>query len=239
MKKIFVIFRWTAVIVLLITLVIFTNDRQDMQRISLNDIKIVESDNNFVTPEIVLDYLKIKSVDFDNILIKDFSKALLENLLKHHPLIKAAEVFVDQKGKVNILIEQKKAIVRVKTDIYDYYLDEFGHKMELSNNFTARVVVATGDVIAKNHSEIYSFVNEINKSDFWNSQITQIHFENNDVVLIPRVGGQKINIGSFKNIEEKLNNLYHFYKVGMPLKGWQTYSIINLKFKDQVICIKK
>ena len=239
MKKIFVIFRWMAMIILLVTLLVFTHYRQNMQRISLADIKISESDDNFVTPQIVLDYLKIKSVDFDSIFIKDFSKASLENLLKNHPGIKEAEVFVDQRGKVNILIEQKKAIVRIKTDIYDYYLDEFGNKMELSNNFTPRVVVATGDIISKNHSDIYSFINEINKSDFWNAQITQIHFENEDVVLIPRIGDQKINIGSFKNIEEKLNNLYQFYKVAMPLKGWQTYSVINLKFKDQIICIKK
>ena len=70
-------------------------------------------------------------------------------------------------------------------------------------------------------------------------QITQIHFEKDDIFLIPRVGSQKINIGSFENIVEKLDNLYQFYKVVMHVKGWQTYSTINLKFDNQIVCVKK
>ena len=111
--------------------------------------------------------------------------------------------------------------------------------MKLSDTYTPKVVVATGDITSKDHIEIYNFVKEINKSDFWRAQITQIHFENNDIVLIPRVGSQKINIGSFENIAEKLDNLYQFYRVAMDLKGWQTYSDINLKFNNQIVCVRK
>ena len=34
-------------------------------------------------------------------------------------------------------------------------------------------------------------------------------------------------------------NLYQFYKVAMPVKGWQTYSDINLKFNNQIVCARK
>ena len=39
----------------------------------------------------------------------------------------------------------------------------------------------------------------------------------------------------FDYVKEKLNNLYEFYKQAMPVKGWQAYSDINLKFK-QIFC---
>ena len=110
--------------------------------------------------------------------------------------------------------------------------------MNLSNNYTPRLVVATGDISAKNHSGLHKFITEINGSEFWKSQITQIHFEKNNILLIPRVGSQRINIGNFENISEKLQNLYRFYKVAMPVKGWQTYSDINLKFDNQIVCVK-
>ena len=71
------------------------------------------------------------------------------------------------------------------------------------------------------------------------SQITQIHFGEPDILLIPRVGYHKINIGTFENIVEKLDNLYQFYKVAMPVKGWQAYSNINLKFKNEIVCTSK
>ena len=239
MKKILVIFRWMLAIFLLVFLLVFTNDRQRAQTISLNQITIKKSGDYFVNKSIILNYLKKRSQCFDSILVIDFNKEKLENMLNSYTGIKQAEVFSNQKGGVNILIEQKKAIVRVKSHTGDYYLDDSGGKMKLSDTYTPKVVVATGDISSKDHIDIYNFVKEINQSDFWRAQITQIHFENNDIVLIPRVGNQKIKIGSFENIVEKLDNLYQFYRVAMDLKGWQTYSDINLKFNNQIVCVRK
>ena len=239
MKNIFVIFRWMLAIALLVVLLMFTNHRQQMQKISFNGITIKESVDEFVNKEVILNYLTEQSQCFDSILIIDFNKERLENMLKSYSGIKEVEVFLNQKGEINILIEQKKAIVRVKSSTDDYYLDEFGKKMSLSDTYTPKLLVATGNISDKNHVEIYNFVKEISKSDFWRAQITQIHFEHNNILLIPRVGSQRINIGSFDNIVEKLDNLYHFYKVAMDLKGWQTYSDINLKFNNQIVCVRK
>ena len=239
MRKVLFIFKWILGIALLVVLLIFTNDRQENQRMSLKNIKIKESPDNFVTKQIVLSYLKEKSDPFDGVLMTDFKIERLEDVLESHPGIKEVEVFATQKGVVDILIEQKKAIVRIKSNTEDYYLDEFGKKMQLSDYYTPKLVVATGNISTKNHVGIYEFIKEINKSNFWSSQIPQIHFENNDILLISRVGNQKINIGSFENIVEKLDNLYQFYKVAMPVKGWQTYSEINLKFNNQIVCVRK
>lgn len=239
MKKIFLIFRWMLAIVLLVVSLIYTNHRQQKQKISFNGITIKESVDGFVDKGLILNYLREQSHCFDSILITDFNKEKLEKMLKSYSGIKEVEVFSNQKGEINILIEQKKAIVRVKSNTDDYYLDEFGKKMILSDTYTPKLLVATGNISDKNHADIYNFIKEISKSDFWRAQITQIHFESNNILLIPRVGDQRINIGSFEKIEEKLDNLYHFYKVAMDLKGWQTYSDINLKFNNQIVCVRK
>ena len=239
MKKIFIIFKWTLALALLVVLLMFTNVQQSIQKINLNDITIKESADNFVNEQIIYNYLTDNLVCLDSILITDFNKEKLENLLECHPGIKEVEVFASQQGGLDILIDQKKAIVRVKSNTEDYYLDEFGEKMQLSDHYIPKLVVATGEITTKDHSGIFEFVKKIDKSDFWNAQITQIHFEKDDIFLIPRVGSQKINIGDFENIAEKLDNLYQFYKVAMPVKGWQVYSEINLKFNNQIVCAKK
>ena len=239
MKKVFIIFKWVLAIALLVVLLVFANDRQAAQKISLAEIIIKKSADVFVNEKIVLNHLQAKSVHFDSILMNDFSIEKLEHILESHNGIKEVEVFVTQKGGVSILIEQKKAIVRVKSNTDDYYLDELGKKMQICDEYSPKLVVATGDISAKSNAEIYEFIKEINKSDFWSAQITQIHFENNDIFLIPRVGNQKINIGNFENIVEKLDNLYQFYKLAMPVQWWQTYSDINLKFNNQVVCSRK
>ena len=239
MKRVLIIFKWMLAISLLVVLLTFTNESQAVQEISLNKIEIQESPDDFLNPQIVLNYLKNKSLLSDSLLAPDFNKELLENLLESHPAIRGVEVFTNQKGEMNILIEQKKAIVRIKSNTDDYFLDEDGRKMQLSDNYTPKLVVATGDIRTKHHFEIYSFIKQINKSDFWNAQIAQIHFEKDKILLIPTVGNQKINIGDFDNILQKLDNLYQFYKVVMPVKGWQTYSDINLNFNNQIVCVRK
>jgi cell division protein FtsQ len=238
MRRVAVIFKWILPIIMLISLLIFTNERQLVQQVCLKKIAIQESAHKFVDEQIVLNYLEDKSICFDSVLITDFKTEELESILESHSAIKEAEVFVSQKGNVEVMIQQKKPIIRVKSYNGDYYLDEFGKIMQLSDNFTPKLLVATGDISINNHSGIHKFITEINGSIFWRSQITQIHFENNNILLIPRVGGQIINIGNFEKISEKLQNLYQFYKVAMPVMGWETYSDINLKFENQIVCVK-
>ncbi len=239
MRRVLIIFKWMLAISLLVVLLTFTNESQAVQEISLNKIEIQESPDDFVNTQIVLNYLKNKSLRFDSMLATDFNKEILEDLLASHPAIREVEVFTNQKGEMNIIIEQKKAIVRIKSNTDDYFLDEDGGKMPLSDNYTPKLVVATGDIRTEHHFEIYSFIQQINKLEFWNAQIAQIHFEKDKILLIPRVGNQKINIGGFDNILQKLDNLYQFYKVVMPVKGWQTYSDINLNFNNQIVCVRK
>ena len=239
MRKVYVIFRWMSIITVLFILLVFTNNRQDMQKQSLDRIIIKGVDNSFVDKISVLDYLQHKLVRSDSIFSDIFSKQKIEMVLESHPNIKQAEVFTNQKGNLGIVIEQKKAVVRVKTDAEDYYLDEFGVRMSTSENYTPRLLVATGNISASNRMDLFNFVKLISKSDFWSSQITQIHFEENNILLIPSVGDHKIHLGSFDNIIDKLDNLYHFYKTAIPIKGWQAYTDINLKFKNQIVCTKK
>ena len=56
MKNVFVIFRWTLAIAFLVVLLIFTNERQANQKMSLKEIIIKESTDNFVNQQIVLNY---------------------------------------------------------------------------------------------------------------------------------------------------------------------------------------
>ena len=117
--------------------------------------------------------------------------------------------------------------------------DEYGLEMLKPDNCTQQLIVFTGDISNNDHEEIFSLINTIKLSEFWSAQITQVHFEDNDVILIPRVGNHKIKVGDLRGIYEKLDKLYHFYKVVIPTKGWEFYKEINLKYNNQIVCTKK
>ena len=60
-----------------------------------------------------------------------------------------------------------------------------------------------------------------------------------EVELIPRVGNHRILLGTFDHFEEKLANLRLFYEQAIPKMGWEKYSIINLKYRNQIVCTKR
>ena len=63
--------------------------------------------------------------------------------------------------------------------------------------------------------------------------------DNDEIDLIPRVGNQIIHLGTTENYEGKLRNLEAFYDKVLPEVGWNKYSVINLEFKDQIVCKKR
>jgi cell division protein FtsQ len=84
---------------------------------------------------------------------------------------------------------------------------------------------------------IYQLVNYINSDNFWSAQIDQIYVDNDDEIdLIPRLGNNVIHLGTTENFGGKLRNLETFYKKVLPEVGWNKYELINLEFKDQIVC---
>ena len=70
--------------------------------------------------------------------------------------------------------------------------------------------------------------------------IVQIYVdEKNNVELIPRVGNHNIILGDASDLENKLEKLMIFYKKGLSKTGWNEYSTINLKYKNQIVCTKR
>ena len=239
MKKVLQIFKWGMLLSLVGVVLSFTNQKQNRQMVFLNQINIELSEDEFMNEQIALKYIEKNNFDFESVALSSFYLNELEIAFLNHPAIKNAEVYSNQEGMININLQQRKAVVRVKTDNTDYYLDEEGIKMPLSSEYTSRVLVVTGDVNESNHSSVFSFVEIIDNDKFWKSQITQVHFNNKEVIIITRVGGQKIHFGTLTDVNKKLGNLYQFYKQAMPIKGWQTYSEISLAYNNQIVCTKK
>ena len=239
MKKLLQIIKWSILIALMVIVLAFTDKKQTEQLVQLNQINIEISEDKFLTKNIVLQYIETHNFAYDGIVLTQFYLNDLEDILLKHPVVKKAEVYSNQQAVMNIKLQQRKAIVRIKTADADYYLDEDGLEMPLSKEYTPRVIVVSGYVNQQDHDSIYAFIRKINESAFWKSQIIQLHFLGDQVVLIPRVGNQKIYFGMLINSTEKLANLYQFYKQAMPVKGWQKYSDISLKYNNQIVCTKK
>lgn len=176
----------------------------------------------------------------------------LEDRLIANPFVEYAKVYMDMDGVLHADIKQRQPVLRVLNYTgQDFYIDKNGLKIPLSDHFTARVLVANGAILesfnnkidtlqTKIAKDLFAVASYIEQDKLWSEQIVQIYINNeNDMELVPRVGTQKIIFGNANDLESKFKNLMIFYKKAIPLVGWEAYSTINLKFKGQIVCVKR
>ena len=172
--------------------------------------------------------------------ITAIDKDSLERVLKKNPMVKSAQVYYSLDGYIHVTIEQREPVLRVMAG-EGYYVDADGKVMPLSSKFTSHVVVATGFVTKEFACrKLYPFVQMLRADEFWNAYVEQIVVERNeDVVLIPKVGNFRIVLGQVENCEARMDKLMLFLQRGIAKRGWNRYKEVNLKFENQIVCVRK
>lgn len=199
------------------------------------------ADRHFIDRKDVLSILKNTSLYPINQRLRDINTEKIERKVADNELIDRVSVYKTPSGNINIEVTQKTPVLRVFSTQGSYYIDEHGHIMPVSPRYATYLPIASGN-IEKSFAttDLYKFALFLQKHDFWNNQIEQIYvYPNKEVELIPRVGDHRIFLGSFDDFREKMDHLQLFYEQAIPKVGWEKYRIINLKYKNQIVCIKK
>lgn len=228
-----------VLLVLVVFLYAFSSARNSSRKVSAPEIKFIGEDNLFITHETVSKLLIQNQQSVTNKPKEIIDLNRLENALKANPMIKEAQVFIDVNGKITAEIEQKKPLARVSTNA-SYYLDDTGSHMPLSTNYTARVPLITGTVYKNELANVFTIAKKVQQDDFLKKHVVEIHQnDNKSIDLKFRLHDFKIHLGSLKSLDKKINNLKAFYQKAMRDNTLNDYSVVNLKFDNQVICTKK
>ena len=163
-----------------------------------------------------------------------------EQLLKN-PFVKNAQCYKTQTGHVNITIDQRLPVIRVKADNGDdYYVDEHGNIMP-NTHVASNLVIATGVIQQKYAKKVLKDIGcYLLNTPLWGNQVEQLNvLADGSIEMVPRVGDHIVYLGSPVNLERKLARLEKFYKYGLSKAGWNKYSYINVEFDNQIICKKR
>lgn len=250
-RSVFKSFAWVFCLGGLVLLMSFINVKK--RAVGCTDIKIlIPGSDNFIEREEVDAILKQSQGVLIGKNLAGINLHEIEEKIKSNPYIAFAKVYADMDGVISINIRQRQPILRVINSAgQDYYIDRNGLKMPLSANFTANVLVANGHImehfsgkvdtlITRLAEDLYETALYIKRDTLWDAQIEQLFVNSKkDIELIPRVGNQRIILGSSDAIDVKMKNLLAFYKKAMPKVGWDTYSTINIKYANQIVCEKR
>jgi cell division protein FtsQ len=247
---VFKCFAWIFCLVGIVTLMSFVEVKK--HSVNCTNIKIlIPGADNFIEREEIDAILRQSEGQLIGRKLEDINLHAIEDKIKANPYIALSTVYADMDGVIHIEISQRQPLLRIiNAGGQDYYIDRFGLKMPVSPNFTANVLVANGHIlehfggrvdtlITKMASDLYKTAGYLKKDSLWDAQIEQIFVnDNDDIILIPRVGNQRIILGDADSLDTKMNNLLTFYKKAMPQVGWDTYKTINIKYTNQIVCEK-
>ncbi len=227
-----------------------------------NNIRIGISNHKFklITPQEVREYMLDK---YDNKIIgqrfKRINTLKLMQILLSNPYISDAQVSHKYGGTLNVQVTQAIPIVKIITDRGEIFIDSKGNLMSARPGRSFYVIVANGKINtniklpisqkininslnkAKNSSifSIFAIAKYLDKNKFWLRYITQIYIKGQDnIVLSPRFGDFIIALGDTTELNSKFERL-HIFLDNIGKIGWNKYSAINLKYKNQIVCTKK
>ncbi len=233
---------------ILISLISFRALRLSERKVSGIDIEIMNNQDFYLIDQFEIQALldKEQSVvlgtNFDQVDIK-----LLERQVEENPFVAEIDIFMSVTGVLGAKVSQAQPIGRLMSSRGpDQYIDVTGKLLPMNTDYTARVPLISFAEYPQWESnlgendlgkQLMEFLIFINKDELWKAQIAQLVVsEENELTLWPQMTKQLILFGPADEIEEKFKKLKLFYKEVLPKKGWNTYSSINLKYKNQIVC---
>ncbi len=246
---------WIVVLLLVTLLTVSAYAARETGRIVAIDAKVIPLKNEEVmtTEAEVLDVLSRSFTKaMDQLTLSDIDVERVEAVLESQPFVADADAFVDAELNLNVTVYQRVPLLRVMAENgQNYYFDENGVRMPLSETYTARVPVATGNILPwsddfmedPSHQlfQLVELARFLREDPFLNALVEQIDVMNQgEFRLAPKVGDQVIYLGRYDKelSQRRLRKLKTFYREGLPYEGWRKYEAFDLRYSDQVVARK-
>ena len=252
------------IIIILIAIVVGSNIFVQNQKIKQLDVLVsYGKTDTIITKELISEELESRFGKFVNKERKTVEGKDIEEFLMNKPYVEKAEVYHTLKGVLKIEIKQREPVVRIYTQREkQYYIDKEGKIIEINKDESTDVVVASGYIdmnlsilkkgsidtvnikdkkgMEKNLSNLFLIAKRLQNDSILNYQIDQIYLnKNGSFELIPKIGNYVIKIDEGNDLETQLIKLSYLYKDSFTIIGWDNYSVVDLRYRNQVVCTKK
>ncbi|NCA77929.1 MAG: hypothetical protein EOM90_16495 [Alphaproteobacteria bacterium] len=261
--KILKIVFWILLVAGAGVLVGFTEVRQYSRTCRGLDIRVDYGLADVLITKEVIDSLILKNIGIVKGKPLGFvNTGILETLIRKQPYVDRVAVYEDNEGILFVRVKQREPLLRIINNQFEnFYLDQSGALLPVSSGFSARVLVANGNIdfpYMKNPgyrvnimalsdsiyhdsqlTNLYRLAMYINHDPFLKALTDQVFVdESGEFEIIPRLGNHVILLGTAEDLDHKFKKLFAFYKLGLNKVGWNKYNVINIKFKNQVVCSK-
>ena len=128
------------------------------------------------------------------------------------------------------------------SDNRSYYINAAGKRLTAGSRFHLDVPVISGDFdSAHPATDILPLVRYIEGNPDWRALVSQYKVDprTRDVILVPMIRGHVINLGDTSALASKLDRVMTMYREVLPLKGWDYYDTLSVKWGGQCVASRR
>lgn len=210
----------------------------------------------------VMEMLSQQMPQLTTVRVKDVDTKAVTAVVEQSPYLFKVRTSVGMTGQVKVYARQRRPMLRVYCGNDRFYIDEEGVTMPLSPMGRCNVTLASGyfqQRLSDSHSnvDLTAWVDDDTRSRYTLAQLWKLaehlYRDNNrlaqydqiyinakgDFCLVPNWADFTVVVGDTERLEEKMQHLDRFVERVIPVKGWDAYSEVSLKYKRQIVCRKK
>lgn len=201
-------------------------------------VTLTDPDSKFVNVRDVYVECGLDPDSVPGILCRDFDLYGLETRLNASDKLQYANATVRSNGLVDIVVTPMVPVARVfEPDKPSYYINASGKRIsaELRYHIDVPVLVGSFDSIhpASRLLPLLDYISGHPKVSAMVATVTQE--PDGNIIIVPTIVGHVVNFGDTSRVAEKFALLREFYRRVSPVKGWNTYDTIAVKWRGQIV----
>lgn len=172
--------------------------------------------------------------------IRDVDTDSMERLLTAIDKIEDATAVCLTDGRVYITVQPLEPVARVfpVDGSPSYYINRAGKTMTADPQYHMDVPVIHGSFSDSSFTarDVLPLLDWLADHPGWDALTGSVKADSpRDILLLPIVRGHVVNLGDLRDLDSKFARLDAFYRKVLPVRGYETYDTISVKWGGQVV----
>lgn len=203
---------------------------------------IEESDHtrNFVTAREIARELGDLPERAAGMLMDDIDTEDITERLRAIDKIEDVTVVKTTDRRILVTVTPLIPVARVFDASDSYYINKDNKRISASARYHTDVPLITGHFPLSDTvftpASLLPLLEWLDNNRKWGDLVTMIHVESPyDVIVVPAINGHVVNIGEPRDFDSKFERLGRMYTEVLPVKGWDYYDTLSVKWAGQVV----
>ena len=164
----------------------------------------------------------------------------IERVLGNLPQIEKVNAAVLCTGTLRLDIVPMMPVARVFEHNRSYYINRSGKRIDANIEYHIDVPVVSGHFDSiHNPAGLLPVLDYIKSHPDINNLVSAVNSDrNHDIILVPVIRGHVVNFGDTSLIADKFARIKSFYNNVMPVKGWDYYESLSVKWRGQIVATR-